>query len=142
MALDSTERERLLAGCPLFLGLPPEGVAVLARRATEVDFPAGHVIARQGEIGTGLFIIVSGSVKVVRSGDELAHLKAGDFFGELSVLDRMPRTASVTTQEPTRCLALASWDFDAAVTESPSIALAILRGLALRLRERTEADRH
>ena len=142
MALDSTERERLLAGCPLFLGLPPEGVAVLARRATEVDFPAAHVIARQGEIGTGLFIIVSGSVKVVRSGDELAHLKAGDFFGELSVLDRMPRTASVTTQEPTRCLALASWDFDAAVTESPSIALAILRGLALRLRERTEADRH
>jgi CRP-like cAMP-binding protein len=142
MALESAERERLLAGCPLFLGLPTEGVAVLARRATEVDFPAGHVIARQGEIGTGLFIIVSGSVKVVRSGEELAHLKTGDFFGELSVLDRMPRTASVTAVEPTRCLALASWDFDAAVTESPSIALAILRGLALRLRERTEADRH
>jgi CRP-like cAMP-binding protein len=142
VALESVERERLLAGCPLFLGLPPDGVATLAKRATEVDFPAGHVIARQGEIGTGLFIIVSGSVKVVRSGEDLAHLKAGDFFGELSVLDRMPRTASVTTQEPTRCLALASWDFDAAVTESPAIALAILRGLALRLRERTEADRH
>ena len=142
MALADNERERLLSGCSLFMGLPPEGLAVLARRATEVEFPAGHVIARQGEIGTGLFIIISGAVKVVRSGDLLAQLKAGDFFGELSVLDRMPRTASVTSEEPTRCLALASWDFDAAVAESPSIALAILRGLALRLRERTEADRH
>jgi CRP-like cAMP-binding protein len=142
MTLETAERERLLAGCSLFMGLPTEGLAVLARRATEVEFPAGHVIARQGEIGTGLFLIVSGAVKVVRSGELLAELKAGDFFGELSVLDRMPRTASVTTEEETRCLALASWDFDAAVSESPSIALAILRGLAMRLRERTEADRH
>jgi CRP/FNR family transcriptional regulator, cyclic AMP receptor protein len=142
MSLNNDERERLLAGCSLFMGLPPEGLAVLGRRATEVEFPAGHVIARQGEIGSGLFIIINGAVKVVRSGEQLARLKAGDFFGELSVLDRMPRTASVTTEEETRCLALASWDFDAAVTESPSIALAILRGLALRLRERTEADRH
>lgn len=142
MTLANDERARLLSGCSLFMGLPPEGLAVLARRATEVEFAAGHVIARQGEIGTGLFIIVSGAVKVVRSGERLAGLAAGDFFGELSVLDRMPRTASVTTEEPTRCLALASWDFDAAVAESPSIALAILRGLALRLRERTEADRH
>ncbi len=142
MSLTSDERDRLLSGCSLFMGLPPEGLAVLGRRATEVEFPAGHVIARQGEIGTGLFIIVSGAVKVVRSGEQLARLGGGDFFGELSVLDRMPRTASVITEEPTRCLALASWDFDAAVAESPSIALAILRGLALRLRERTEADRH
>ena len=142
MILSNDERERLLLGCSLFMGLPAEGLAVLAQRATEVEFPAGHVIARQGEIGTGLFIIVSGAVKVVRSGEQLARLGAGDFFGELSVLDRMPRTASVTAEAPTTCLALASWDFDAAVTESPSIALAILRGLALRLRERTEADRH
>ena len=142
MTLANDERERLLSGCSLFMGLPPEGLTVLANRATEVEFPEGHVIARQGEIGTGLFIIVSGAVKVVRSGEQLARLGAGDFFGELSVLDRMPRTASVTAEEPTRCLALASWDFDAAVAESPSIALAILRGLALRLRERTEADRH
>ena len=142
MALASDDRERLLSGCSLFMGLPPDGIAVLARRATEVDFPAGHVIARQGEIGTGLFIIVSGAVKVVRSGDVIARLRGGDFFGELSVLDRMPRTASVTADEPTRCLALASWDFDAAVNESPAIALAILRGLALRLRELTEAERH
>ena len=142
MTLASDERERLLSGCSLFMGLPPEGMAVLARRTTEVEFPDGHVIARQGEIGSGLFIIVSGGVRVVRSGEQLARLGAGDFFGELSVLDRMPRTASVIAESPTTCLALASWDFDAAVTESPSIALAILRGLALRLRERTEADRH
>lgn len=142
MALANEERAGLLSRCTLFQGLDADGLAVIARRATEVEFPAGHVIARQGEIGTGLFIIVSGAVKVVRSGDLLARLGTGDFFGELSVLDRMPRTASVTTEAQTRCLALASWDFEATVAESPSVAMAILRGLALRLRELTEADRH
>ena len=142
MTITQDRRASLLAGCPLFGGVTPDDLAAIAERSLEVDFPADHVIARQGEIGTGLFIIVNGAVKVVRSGEQLARLKGGDFFGELSVLDRMPRTASVTTEVETVCLALASWDFEAAVAESPSIALAILRGLAMRLRERTEADRH
>jgi CRP-like cAMP-binding protein len=142
MTLADDTRTGLLSRCALFSGLDADGLAALARRATEVDFPADHLIARQGDIGSGLFVIVSGRVKVVRSGQLLATLGAGDFFGELSVLDRMPRTASVTAEVPTSCLALASWDLEATVAESPSVALAIMRGLALRLRELTEADRH
>ncbi|HEV8544854.1 MAG TPA: cyclic nucleotide-binding domain-containing protein, partial [Candidatus Limnocylindrales bacterium] len=104
MALTSDRRAELLAGCPLFHGIDADGVAMLALRATQVDFPTGHVIARQGEIGTGFFVIISGSVRVVRDGTVVAHLTAGDFFGELSVLDRMPRNAMVAAEEPTSCL--------------------------------------
>jgi CRP/FNR family cyclic AMP-dependent transcriptional regulator len=118
------------------------GLGTLAGAATEVDFPGGHVIARQGEIGTGFFVIVSGRVRVVRDGTVLSHLGPGDFFGELSVLDGQPRNAMVATEEPTTCLAIASWDFEAALLANPSVSLAILRGVATRLRAATDALRH
>lgn len=142
MAPPSPSRADLLAACPLFRGVGADGIRALAGRAAEVDFPPGHVIARQGEIGTGFFVVVSGGVRVVRDGVVLAHLGPGDFFGELSVLDGRPRNAMVAAEEATTCLALATWDFEAALLETPTLALAILRGIATRLREATEAIRH
>ena len=141
MTLTHDWRAELLSGCPLFHGIDAHGLAMLAAKATTVEFPAGHVIARQGEIGTGFFVIVEGRVRVVRDGTVVAELGAGDFFGELSILARMPRSASVTTETPTTCLALASWDFDAVLLEQPALTLAILRGVAARLREVTESAR-
>lgn len=142
MTLTQDRRAELLAGCPLFKGIDADGLAKLASLATSVDFPAGHVIARQGEIGTGFFVIVSGGVRVVRDGNVVARLGPGEFFGELSVLDRMPRNATVAAEEPTSCLALASWDFEKVLLEEPALTLAILRGVAMRLREVTESARH
>jgi CRP-like cAMP-binding protein len=142
LTLTHDRRAELLAGCPLFKGIDADGLAKLAELATSVDFPAGHVIARQGEIGTGFFVIVSGSVRVVRDGAVVARLGPGEFFGELSVLDRMPRNATVATEEPTSCLALASWDFEKVLLEEPALTLAILRGVAQRLREVSESARH
>ena len=142
MTLTQDRRAELLAGCPLFRGIDADGLAKLASLATSVDFPAGHVIARQGEIGTGFFVIVSGGVRVVRDGTVVARLGPGEFFGELSVLDRMPRNATVAAEEPTSCLALASWDFEKVLLEEPALTLAILRGVAMRLREVTESARH
>jgi CRP/FNR family transcriptional regulator, cyclic AMP receptor protein len=142
MTLTHDRRVELLAGCPLFKGIDDEGLAALAERATQVDFPAGHVIARQGEIGTGFFVVIEGQVRVVRDGKPVATLGAGEFFGELSVLDRMPRNAMVAAEVPTTCLALASWDFEAVLLEQPALTLAILRGVARRLREVTEPTHH
>ena len=141
MTLTHDRRSELLAGCPLFHGIDAHGLAMLAEKATTVEFPAGHVIARQGEIGTGFFVVVSGGVRVVRDGAVVAQLGPGDFFGELSILDRMPRSASVTAETTTTCLALASWDFDAVLLDQPALTLAILRGVAARLREVTESVR-
>ena len=142
MTLTHDRRAELLAGCPLFKGIGAEGLAALAERATQVDFPAGHVIARQGEIGTGFFVVIEGQVRVVRDGKLVATLGAGEFFGELSVLDRMPRNAMVAAEVATTCLALASWDFEAVLLEQPALTLAILRGVARRLREVTEPTHH
>jgi CRP/FNR family cyclic AMP-dependent transcriptional regulator len=142
LTLTQDRRAELLAGCRLFAGVTQPDLATVAGRAIEVDFPANHVIARQGEIGTGFFLVVSGSVRVARGGKEVAILGPGDFFGELSVLDGQPRVAQVVAIEPTRCLGLASWDFEQALLESPTLALSILRGLAARLRSVTEQQHH
>ena len=142
MTLTHDRRTELLAGCPLFQGIDAEGLAMLAALTTSVDFPRGHVIAREGDIGTGFFVIVSGMVRVVRDGVTVARRGPGEFFGELSVLDRLPRNATVSTEVETSCLALASWDFDKVLLDQPALTLAILRGVAARLREVTESARH
>jgi CRP/FNR family cyclic AMP-dependent transcriptional regulator len=142
LTLTQGRRSELLGACRLFSGVQPDDLASVAGRAIEVEFPTDRVIARQGEIGTGFFLVVEGAVKVIRDGDELAILGPGEFFGELSVLDGLPRIAKVVAIEPTRCIALASWEFEQAILDSPTLALAILRGLAARVRSVTEQQHH
>lgn len=142
MTLTRDRRTELLAATPLMSGLDPAGLERIADRSVEVVFTDGHVIARQGEVGTGFFLIAAGGAKVVRDGETIATLGPGDFFGELSVLDGLPRIAQVLAQGETTCLALATWDLEAIINEQPSVGLALLRGLAGRLRTLTEAARH
>ena len=141
MTLTADDRAALIGACPLFRGLVPDDLAAVAAAAIEVDFPAERVIARQGEIGTGFFIVVSGRVRVVRDGTAVAHLGPGEFFGELSILDGGPRVAQVVTDEPTVCLAIASWDFERVLRDEPGVALAVLRVVAARLRQVTTDHR-
>jgi CRP/FNR family cyclic AMP-dependent transcriptional regulator len=142
MTLTRDRRCELIAATPLFDGVDAVGIDRVADRAVEVSFAAGHVIARQGEIGTGFFIVVDGHVRVVRDGVTVATLGPGEFFGEMSVLDGGPRVAQVVAETSTTCLALASWDLEAVIRDEPAVALAILRVLARRLRDMTEAAGH
>ncbi|HEU5203112.1 MAG TPA: cyclic nucleotide-binding domain-containing protein [Candidatus Limnocylindrales bacterium] len=142
MPLSREEKIDMLGSMPLFQGVDAEDLGGIADRTVEVDYAAGGVIVREGEIGTGFFVIVSGSVRVVRDGETVITLGRGEFFGELSVLDRRPRIAQVVAAEPTTCLALASWDLEAVIAEQPRVALAMLRVLAERLRDLSDAHRH
>ena len=142
MTLTMQGKAELIGACRLFTGVGLADLGGLAERAVEVEFPPDRVIARQGEIGTGFFVVIDGSVRVVRDGEELAVLGPGEFFGELSVLDGKPRVAQVVSIVQTRCLALATWDFEEAVLANPALGLAILRGLAERLRTKTEQQHH
>lgn len=142
MTLTRDRTTELLAGAPLLAGVDATGLERIADRLVEVPFADGAVIARQGEVGTGFFVIASGAAKVVRDGRTIATLGPGDFFGELSVLDGQPRVAQVIADGATTCLALATWDLETVIAEEPAVALALLRGLAGRLRTLTEADRH
>ncbi|HEX7473180.1 MAG TPA: cyclic nucleotide-binding domain-containing protein [Candidatus Limnocylindrales bacterium] len=140
--LTQNERISLLREVGLFAGVGDDGLAAVAAKATEIAFEAGRTIVRQGEVGTGFFLIVSGQARVVRDGRTLAELGPGQFFGELSLLDQQPRIAQVVAETPTACLALASWDFEAILTSQPGVALAILRGVARRLRAVSEEHSH
>jgi len=142
VTLTRDRRTELLGACPLFGGVGSEDLAAISDRTVEVEFPADHVIARQGEIGTGFFVIVEGGARVIRDGQELALLGPSDFFGEMSVIDGLPRVAQVVATTDTRCLGLATWEFERLVLDHPTIGLAILRGLSSRLRSRTGQPQH
>ena len=142
MGLSRDERASLLSEVGLFASAGAERMGAIADVAAEITFDSGRTIVRQGEIGTGFFLIVSGRARVVRDGETLAHLGRGEFFGELSILDQQPRIAQVVAEEPTTCLAIASWDFEKLLQSQPAVTLAILRGVARRLRSVTEDHRH
>jgi CRP/FNR family transcriptional regulator, cyclic AMP receptor protein len=142
MTLTRDRKSALLSAARLFDGVDADGMDRIAAVAVQVDFPPDHVVARQGDIGTGFFVIVGGGARVVRDGETIATLGPGDFFGELSVLDGRPRIAQVITDGPTSCLALATWDFEAVLLAEPKVSLAIMRGLAARLRDLTETAHH
>jgi CRP/FNR family cyclic AMP-dependent transcriptional regulator len=141
MPLTQDRRAELIGACPLFRGLDDKGLAAIAAVAIEVEFPDRQVIARQGEIGTGFFVVVDGAVSVLRDGATVARLGPGEFFGELSVLDGGPRVANVVADGLTHCLALASWDVERVLRDEPGVALSVLRIVAGRLREVTSDNR-
>lgn len=134
MALTLEEKVSWLERVELFRGCPSESLRRVAEVAGEIEFPAGHHIVQQGYVGNGLYMIVAGRVRIVRGDEMLAVLGSGEFFGELAVIDQEPRLASAIAEEPTTCLALASWDLIATLEEDPQLALNLLRELAKRLR--------
>ena len=134
MAVGRQERVARLARVPLFEGCAPEIIQDIADVATEQTFAHGEMIVRQGQVGNGLCVVMSGAARVVAGSTEIARLGPGDHFGELSVIDQQPRSASVVAEGPTVCLALASWDLLALLRSQPALALNLLRRLAARLR--------
>jgi CRP/FNR family transcriptional regulator, cyclic AMP receptor protein len=142
MALTVAQRAHLLEGLGLFSSASPDGLAAIAEGAVEVEFSEGQRIARQGEIEAGFFVVVAGSVRIVRDGEDVARLGPGEFFGELSLLDHAPRVASAVAAEPTTCLALPSWEFERLLETEPGVATAILQAVAHRMRTLTSDRRH
>ena len=142
MPVSSSEKAAALSAVPLFAGITSESMVRLAEVAGELEVPAGSFIVRQGQVGTGLYVILSGSVRVLRGAEELAQLGPGDFFGELSVIDQRPRIASVQSETDGRCLALASWDLLALLERDAQLALNMIAGLVARLRASGEHHHH
>jgi CRP-like cAMP-binding protein len=142
MPLSTSDKAAALALVPLFAGISDESMSALAEATGEQDFASGQFIVRQGQVGTGLYVVVTGSVKVLRGSDEIATLGPGEFFGELSVIDQEPRNASVQAAEPTLVLALASWELLRLLEKDTALALNLIRGLVARIRATGEQHRH
>jgi CRP/FNR family cyclic AMP-dependent transcriptional regulator len=137
------DKVELLKKVELFSGVKKRSLKSLAEFCVERSFKKGDTLVKQGDSGIGLYMIVSGKVKVIKEtfeGDawEVAMHGPGDFFGEMTVLDNAPRSASVIAAEDTECLLLTSWVFKARMEVSPEIALAILPVVVRRFRETNE----
>jgi CRP/FNR family cyclic AMP-dependent transcriptional regulator len=119
---------------PLFSGCSARELGSLGAFLREVNFPAGREILKKGQTGTGLHVIVEGEVKVLVGDGTERRLGPGAFFGEISLLDRGPRTATVVAETPVRTLSLSSWNFRGVLKEHPSMAVKMLEELARRIR--------
>jgi CRP/FNR family cyclic AMP-dependent transcriptional regulator len=127
-----------LAKVPLFASLDHKDLLTLAASARERQYQPGEEIVRQGDTGVGLFVLTNGQVRVTqeRQGQtfDLGVLEHGQVFGELSLLDDLPRTATITAIEPSTVIIVPIWDFRAALRDNPSMALSLLSSLSQRIR--------
>ncbi len=133
------ERILLLREIPIFADLSPEDLKLIAEIAREEWYPQNTVIFRQGDEGNMLFVIVEGRLHVVRSANAteqvLAQRGAGDFVGEMAIIESAPRSASLITQSDVRVLAIDGEVFKNILHERPDVSFALLRSISRRLRE-------
>jgi CRP/FNR family transcriptional regulator, cyclic AMP receptor protein len=135
MARTTDPKLKLIAAVPLFAGFNRREIEALGRLMDEVDVKDGRVLMREGAVGREFFIVVSGSVRVERKGRKVNELGAGDFLGEIALIDGGPRTATAIAAEPCRLLVLGVGGFRTLVSKYPTVQGKIMKALAVRLRE-------
>jgi len=134
------ENKAFLRRVPLFSGLTEPQLENLAGGSARRSYPKGRTIVAEGEPSQSMYILLAGRAKVQRSDSEgkeviLAVLSSGEFFGEMSLIDDAPRSASVITLEPCEFMAVSKEAFKAMLVQSPEVTMAVMRGLVRRLRE-------
>ena len=122
-----------LGRVPLFAGLSKKELAQLARMSDDVEVDEGHVLCREGQTGHEFFVIVDGEVDVTRRGRRVKRSGGDDFFGEIALLEDIPRTATVKAKTPLRLFVLTRRDFRRLVDTSPSVERKVMQSLARRL---------
>jgi CRP-like cAMP-binding protein len=134
MATHTDQKLQLLKGVPLLAGLGKHEIEEVGRLAEEVDVGPGHVLMREGSSGAEFFVIVDGAVRIDRGGSTVRTLGAGDFLGEIALVDNGPRTATATTETPAKLLVVAHREFHSLMDQFPTIRTCVLEALASRVR--------
>jgi CRP-like cAMP-binding protein len=142
-ALSRTEARESLRAIPLFRNASEEDLDSLATHLIERRYPKDSIVVEEGLTGDYMYVIQAGRVKITKSSEDgrekiMNLFSAGDFFGEMSLLDQEPRSASAKTLEPTRLLALSRRDFLQMLRRSPDLSLCVIRELTSRLRDTGE----
>ncbi len=139
---DRRTKPELIGNVRLFSTCTKRELARIASLVDEVDAPKGKVIVRQGDPGRECFVIAEGKARATIQGKGSATLGPGSFFGEMSLLDQGPRSATVTAETDMRLLVLGSREFSSLVHEVPTVAVRMMRGLAKRLRDAEPRQPH
>lgn len=124
-----------LAQVPLFTACSKKELGMIAKATTELSFPDGTELMQQDHSAREAFVLTEGTVVVKRNGRKVAELGPGAFLGELGLLDKGPRTATVVAQGPVETLVLGPREFAGLLDEVPSISHKLLKALAARIRE-------
>ncbi len=137
--MEENARLEALKRMPLLAGLPHGDLALMAKHVEVQRYETGAELIKEGTAGATAFFIVEGQCEVRRrvgaNSTRLAFLGAGEFFGELSIVDPAPRTATVVAYEPVTALTLSGYHFRAALQSNLAMALHLVKVLAVRLRQ-------
>ena len=137
--MDDQQIISLMKGTPIFSRLKDSGLKSVLKSAVQKKSSAGTKLVEEGKGGVGFYLILEGTAEVIREGEKLAELGAGNFFGELSVIDGAPRTADVVAMTDTCCLVITQWAMTSLIENHPQIAQGMLEELVRRLRATDEA---
>ena len=133
MKLGHNSKIDLIKGVPLFSAASKQELAEIASIADEIDLPEGKVLIREGDAGREFFVLIEGTAVVERGGKKVASIGPGDFFGEISLISKTPRNATITTTSPVRALVITDRAFKQLLEHSPEIAVGVLTALAERV---------
>jgi CRP-like cAMP-binding protein len=131
--LGKDAKVELIRQVPLFSRCSKKELQEIAKLADEVDLKEGKQLTREGDRGREFFVLLDGAAEVRRKGRKIRSLGKGDFLGEIALVSKAPRTATVTLTEPTRALVITAASFDRLMRQSPDIQRGVLEALAERL---------
>jgi len=138
--LDPDDTARALSRVPLFSGCSDEDVREIATLAHLLRFEDGAIIVPEGEEGLGFYLLLSGEARVMHDDREINRMVAGEFFGEIALLEGSPRTASVVAVRSVVCLGILRGDFRPLLFRQPRIALRIIEEEGRRLSDEDQRD--
>lgn len=126
--------EEQLARVWMFSRLERDDLTRMGKVVVPRAYKTGETIVSEGDRGVAFYMVVSGKVGITKAGEALGEFGPGGSFGEMSLLDGYPRSATLTALEDTECLVMTAWDFTAEMKANPSIAIAMLPELSKRIR--------
>lgn len=129
------EKMEALSSMWLFRSCTKKDLAAIGRAFEQVSVPAGHVLCKEGDIGREFYLILQGRALVKRNNKKVASLVDGDYFGEMALLDRGPRSATVSAETALDLLVLGQREFSALIDQIPGLGHKLLTAMATRLRE-------
>ena len=133
MKLGHNSKVDLIKRVPLFKGAKKGELEQIASIADEIDLPEGKVLIAEGDTGREFFVLIDGTAEVTRGGKKVASIGPGDFFGEIALISKTPRNATITTTSPVRALVITDRAFRQLLDHSPQIQISVLSALAERL---------
>jgi CRP-like cAMP-binding protein len=126
---------QILSRVPLFEKLAPRELDKVAKQMKERTFAAGDTVTTEGEGGVGFFVVEDGNATVSVRGSTVGTLGPGDHFGEIALIDKGPRSATIVADSNLRCRGMTAWEFRPLIQEHSEMAWPLLEALVARLRE-------